>query len=90
MAHSISSTRALQATGAEREDICGTSLSVEKGGDAALTSASDVLCWSGCVAQAQEETQGHERRDLRSGFPHFESGDRFCITQADASTGERR
>lgn len=90
MAHSISSTRALQAAGGGREDthirifllICAAQICTH-------TSTSHVLRLSGRLAETKEVEQNHARREQQSTFPHLAPTD-LTTSQCDTSTGKAR
>lgn len=75
MAHSISSTRALQAawrkhTHTSEFNVLIVEQTRVRGGHG-HTSTFHVLSLSRCLDEAQEETQNHTRREQRSRFSHL-------------------
>lgn len=88
MAHSISSTRALQAEEVQQRSdtdyirtfLCACGRGCES--NRLLTSTSEVLSLSGRLAGAQEETHKQAVCEQESSFPHFASKRaHFSITQ---------
>lgn len=88
MAHSISSTRALQAAWRKHTHTSEFIVFIveqtgERGGHG-HTSTFHVLSLSRCLGETQEDTQSHTRREQRSRFSHLAPSVTVTHTQVPA------